>query len=403
MVDADPVLARHIGAPAWAALTDWQKAELRAYVRDRFVRALAAPRGSPAAIAWSSATPAGENGLWADVGLATGGRTLKTRWIVERRRGGWRVADVRLSDSGISLAQAAARSLGTAPLRRQDSRRQARRQLVPRLLGLLAIIAVVLAASRRLARPRRTLLYLTAAAPAALFVIDGALAARRASSERYVLAAELPREPWREAQLRADRAERQGDLAGAQSQWERALSVGAPAGPALYRAGLVARERGLHEEAQELFRRALEQPEPAPGAARELAAYRLGERRDREGRDLLMRYVAVAGPDPETLWLVAVAESNLGNQGASLEAVAAARAMLGDSPDGTELEARVRARAADAAGAVEALKRLGPDGLDRSALRADPAYLPIATDPVWVAFLEETPVAEQITPTPAGR
>lgn len=391
-LDVDPTLARHLGAAAWAALTDWQKAELRTYVRDRFLRTLAVPRGVPVGIAWSSGRPSGDAGLSVDAGLALGDRTLKTRWTVSRRRGIWKVTDVRLSDPGVSLARAAAASLGPAPLRRQDSRRQARRVLLPRALGLAGIAIVVLAAGRRLSRPRRTLLYLTAGAPAILFAVDGALAARRAFSERYALVNEPPREPWRLAEDQADRAHRGGDLAAAQVHGERALALGAPAGPALYRSGRIARDRGLHGEARDLFRRALAEREPAPGAARELAAYMLGERLDREGRALLVRYVALTGPDPETLWLLAVAEANLGDVPASLDSIRAARALQGNEEDGAELEARVRARAADAAGAVEALRRLAPAGkLDRTALRADPDYVPIATDPVWVAFLAETP------------
>jgi hypothetical protein len=39
---------------------------------------------------------------------------------------------------------------------------------------------------------------------------------------------------------------------------------------------------------------------------------------------------------------------------------------------------------------VAALRPLALAGrLDREALRSDPAYLPIATDPAWVRFLSE--------------
>ena len=294
------------------------------------------------------------------------------------------------------------RAIGIAPVRQSDRVRQARAELLPRALGLAAILIVVLAARRRLSPQRRTLLYLTAAAPAVLFLVDGMLAARRAYSETYALARRLPEEPWKRAEEAAERAARQRDLPRAQAEWSRALTLGSARGPTLFRMAQLARERGFPEEARGLFEQALSSSDPPPGAARELAAYRLGERENREAKALLERYVTDAGPDPETLWLLAVAESNLGHHAAGLEAMRGAQAMLGDSAGGAELEARVRARAADAQGTVEALRRADPGRrLDRSALRADPAYLPIATDPVWVAFLAETPRAEAVTPPPA--
>ena len=64
--------------------------------------------------------------------------------------------------------------------------------------------------------------------------------------------------------------------------------------------------------------------------------------------------------------------------------------LAGPGSRGAELEAQVRARAGDAGGAIAALRPLAQEGrLDRSVLRADPAYLPIATDPAWVIFLNE--------------
>lgn len=400
-LDADRMLAERLGEKRWQALIERQRAELRSYVRDRFLAALAAPRGTQGSIAWSSARPATDGTLVVDTGLKIDDRVLKSRWTVVRRAGAWKVADVRLSDPGISLAREAVRAIGVAPVRQSDRVRQARAELWPRALGLAAILIVVFAARRRLSPQRRTLLYLTAAAPAVLFIVDGMLAARRAYSETYALARRLPEHPWKSAEESAERAARQRDLPRAQAEWSRALTLGSARGPTFYRMAQLARERGFPEEARGLFEHALSSTDPPPGAARELAAYRLGERRDREAKALLERYVADAGPDPETLWLLAVAESNLGNNAAGLEAIRGAQAMLGDSAEGAELEARVRARAADAQGTVEALRRVDPGRLDRSALRADPAYLSIATDPVWVAFLGETPAPSAIVPRPS--
>jgi tetratricopeptide (TPR) repeat protein len=401
-LDTDRMVAARLGEKTWQALTERQRDELRAYVRDRFLLALAPPRGATGSIAWSSARAREDGSLAVDTGLALDDRVLKTRWTVVRRAGAWKVADVTLSDPGISLSREAVRAVGVAPVRRSDRAREARAELLPRALGIAAILLVVFFARRRLSPQRRTLLYLTAAAPAVLFAVDGLLAARRAYSETYALARRLPEQPWKGAEEAAERAVRQRDLPRAQAEWSRALALGAPRGPALYRMAQVARERGFPEEARGLFEQALAQSDPAPGAARELAAYALADKRDREARTLLERYIAGAGPDPETLWLLAVAESNLGNHPAGLEAMRAARAMLGDTPDGAELEARVRARAADARGTVEALRRVEPGRrLDRSALRADPTYLSIATDPAWIAFLAETPVP--VTPEAGSR
>ena len=86
----------------------------------------------------------------------------------------------------------------------------------------------------------------------------------------------------------------------------------------------------------------------------------------------------------------AVLLTNLGRSAESLRSLQQARALLGDAWRAAELEAQVRARAGDAAGAVAVLRSLDAQGLaNRSDLRADPNYLPIATDPVWVAFINE--------------
>ena len=74
----------------------------------------------------------------------------------------------------------------------------------------------------------------------------------------------------------------------------------------------------------------------------------------------------------------------------SSRSIAAARRLLGPGPKAAELEARIRARAADAAGAVAALRPLvETKTVSRETLRSDPSYLPIATAPEWVKFLNE--------------
>src|SRR5260370_976267 len=147
------------------------------------------------------------------------------------------------------------------------------------------------------------------------------------------------------------------------------------------------------------FARGLSARPTAPGAAKELATLDAAEKKFELAQEELERYSALAGADPEALTLLAVLKTNLGKSAAGVAAVQQARDLLGDEAwRGAELEAQVRARAGDAAGAVAALRRLEADGrLNRAALRSDAAYLPIADDPAWVAFINEKP------PAPASR
>ena len=100
--------------------------------------------------------------------------------------------------------------------------------------------------------------------------------------------------------------------------------------------------------------------------------------------------MATVGPDPDSLSALAVAEANLGESGSAVKSVDAARDLGADRWEGVALQARLYARAGDARRTVEALRSLEAKGkLDRESLRSDPAYLGIATDPVWIAFLGE--------------
>ena len=90
----------------------------------------------------------------------------------------------------------------------------------------------------------------------------------------------------------------------------------------------------------------------------------------------------------------------MGESARAVESVEEARVLMADRWRGVRLQSQVYARAANAAKTVETLRLLESEGgLDREALRSDPAYLPIATDPAWVAFLSEAPAAAR-TPTP---
>ena len=228
-----------------------------------------------------------------------------------------------------------------------------------------------------------------AAVPAVLFAVDGALAVHRARSEAYTLTSPPP-EPWREHEKDALAAEDAGQPALAAEAWRRAVDAGAPPGSIHFRLGIAARGKGETEAAEAEFRKALAASPPAPGAGRELALLALGRRRFEEARGLLEEYVARTGPDPDALSALAVAQTNLGQADAAVRTVDTAAALVPDGTRRAELRAQIHARTGDAAGTVASLRSLESTGtLDRAALRADPAYLPIATDPAWVSFLAE--------------
>jgi tetratricopeptide (TPR) repeat protein len=362
---------------------------VRSIVRSRFVETLEGHGASPAEVAWSHARPDGD-GVSLFLGLRYPAGTLKTRWILAPAGPGWVVRDVILSDPAVSLAAEAGRSFGRDGIRRRDRVKEARAAAFPRLIGLAAIVALVAFAHRRLTPSGRTVLYLTAAAPAILFTVDGTLAVRRSLSEAYEIREILPPPPWQEAEREASRLERDGRLDDARRAWESAISAGALPGPADFRIGMALKSAGRTEEAKEAFLRALSRSPPPPGAAKELGLLALAEGDAAAALLRLRAYLDAAGPDPDTLSALAVAEANVGEKASAVRSVEGARALLPDRWKALGLQARVYARAGDAARTVETFRELEREGpLDREALRSDPAYLPIATDPVWVRFLAE--------------
>lgn len=394
-VDADGILRRLLSTPVWGALTERQKALLGATVREHFARALAPPAGTPAEVAWASLPPGtGASGpTVVDLGLRYGDRVLKTRWSVLRGPRGWAVEDIVLADPGLSLGDEVGRLLGGEPVRRRDRGGEARARAWPRLLGLLALVAIVAAFRRRLPPERRPLLWLAVSVPAVLFLVDGALAIRRTFNEPLALS-EPPAQPWRLFEQAAIDAQRIGDWPAARASWTRALEAGATRAQVHYQTGLAARAGGDPFAARSDFERALAETPPAPGAAKELAAMALADGRGADARLLLEHYVREAGPDPETLATLAVVLANTGDGEGAVRTIREARDLLPEGWRRAELEAQIYARAGDAAATVAALRPLQEEGrLDREALRADPAYVPIATNPVWVAFLAEEPAA----------
>ncbi len=393
-IDADGILRRLLGSALWAGLTARQQEILRTTVRDHFFDALRPAAGAASEVRWAWVSPGTESTVPVSLGLHYGNATVKTRWILSHTPRGWIIEDVVLLDPGLSLAREAAQLLGPHPVVPRDRGREARARIFPRLLGLVAVFAIVLVFGRRIAPDRRLLLWVTAAVPGLLFLIDGALAARRALMEPYALAETLPAQEWRELEKAAFQKQAEHDGEGARAAWEKAIDAGAPRAPVDYQMGLFARASGDTAQARRDFEQALEEQPPAPGAGKELALMALAEGRNADARARFANYLEATGPDPDTLASLAVAETNLGNTAAAVAAVESARALIGESWRRAELEAEIYARAGNAAATVAALRPLeGLGRLDRYALRADPAYLRIATDPAWVAFLSEAPSA----------
>jgi tetratricopeptide (TPR) repeat protein len=390
-IDADGVVRRILSTPVWGALTERQKGLLTTTVREHFARALAPPPGTSAEVAWASLPAAADASgpTLVDLGLRYGNRVLKTRWAVRRGPRGWAVEDITLADPGLSLAEEVGRQLGREPVRRRERASEARARLWPRLAGVLALGTIVAVFRRRLPPERRPLLWLAVSVPAALFAVDAALAMRRTYTEPFALS-EPPAQPWRPFERAAIDAQRVGDWPAARTAWTGALEAGAPLAQVFYQMGLAARAGGDLPAAQGDFERALAEARPAPGAGKELAGLALAEGRGVDARRLLERYVRDAGPDPETLTTLAVVQANSGDGEAAVRTIREARSLLPEGWRRAELEAQIYARAGDAAATVAALRALQGEGrLDREALRADPAYVPIAMDPVWVGFLAE--------------
>ena len=399
----DSIAAGFLGDPVWSGLSQRQRERLRRVIREHFVETLEPPRGTSGEVAWSAGRPEGD-AVALFLGLHYPAGTLKTRWLLARTSGGWVVRDVFLTDPGISIAGEAMRSIGREAIRRRDPARSARAAAFPRALGLAAILVVILAVGRRLPANGRRILFLTAAAPAVLFAVDGGLAVRRALSESYSVPEVLSPAPWRTAERQALRAQREGRLDDAARAWERAVAAGAPAAPADYQMGLALAAAGRKEEARAAFLRALTRSPAAPGASKELALAALAQGNSAEARNRLETYVAEAGPDPDSLSALAVAQANEGESERAVESVEQARVLMADRWKGVRLQSQVYARAGNGAKTVETLRILESEGgLDRESLRSDPAYMPIATDPAWVAFLSETPAAARTPTSPPGR
>ena len=237
-IDADGILRRLLGSAVFGGLTLRQQELLRSTVRDRFAEALAPAFGASSEVRWAWVPPIGQGPVLVSVGIHYGGAMLKTRWMVSRAHRDWSIEDIVLVDPGLSLAGEVGRLLGPRPVVRRDGAHEARARALPRLLALLAIAIGVGILSRRLPRPRRSLLWLTASVPALLLVIDGGLAARRAFKEQYSLVETLPPQRWREFEKLALEAQRAGNGELARAAWQKAVDADAPRAAVYYQLGL---------------------------------------------------------------------------------------------------------------------------------------------------------------------
>lgn len=399
-LDADSIGTRVVGENRWRELSDRQRERVRRAVRDRFADSLSPRPGMHGEIAWSAAQPEGD-GVALFLGLRYRAGVLKTRWHLARSDAGWRVEEVVLSDPGISLTKETGSALGAAAIHLRDRARELRAVALPRVLGIAAIGAIVFFLGRRLAPSGRRILMVTAAAPAILFAVDGILSVRRVLSEPWVVPDVLTAPAWKTLEGEALAEERRGRLDEARRYWEKAVAAGAPPAPSDYQLGLAFKAAGRADEARAAFSRARLHSPSAPGASKELGLIALSEGNAAAARDLLRQYLEEAGPDPDALTALAVAESNLGEKANAMASVEHARLLLADRWKGLRLQSEVYARAGDAKKTVETLRALEVDGkVDRESLRSDPAYLTIAADPAWVSFLSETPAPKKSLPTP---
>ena len=354
--------------------------------------------GAAAEVAWASVADSGTGTVFVDLGLRYGTAVLKTRWTVEhtprglddrghRPRGPRHLARRR--------GRAAARARARPPARRG---REARARALPRArrasLAILAIVARLRAAA---ARPeRRRLLWLTAAVPALLFLVDGALAVRRALSEPYALAESLPPQPWRQLEKLALAAQQDGqDARPPAPSGSKAIEAGAPAGPVDYQMGLAARARGdAGARPRSDFERALARSAAGAGrrqGARARSALADGPHWPRRA-PCSQRYLRRGRARPRhARHARRRRDQPRRHRRPPSRRSQAARALVGESWQKAELEAAAStpARATRRPPWRRCARSKAEGRLDRAVLRADPAYLPIATDPAWVAFLAE--------------
>jgi tetratricopeptide (TPR) repeat protein len=389
-LDRDALLRRAVGDTA-TLLTEDQRRRVQLALRHSISRALRPPPGS----AWnvqllSIRTDRGE----AVIALLIGGSDghLKTEWRMRPRHDEWRTQDVWLSDSARSLAEESVEALGPPPIAAKRERKaNVQRAFSPRAAGLAAVVVLVAIFQRHVRRRQRWVLFLVAAVPALLFVLDGALAISRIWAEPVTL--RLSGDSSRMlATARFQDAVGKRNLPRARVAADRAVSAGARPQPLALALGRLAEGENQPAVARQQYEAALRAPRPAPGAWAGLARLNAAAGDHEGAAQQWERYLAAVPPDAGSLSLLAISLGRLQKFPEARAAVARAIDLDPAEPALDGLAARLAGAAGDATGTIESLReeeRQRP--IDRGALAQDPNFVPIAQDLAWKAFLAEKP------------
>ena len=291
--------------------------------------------------------------------------------------GGWRIADVVLVGSGrVPGARRGGLARARKPVERPDARKEVWSTAAPRLGAIVVLVFAAGVIALRIPRRSGLSCYLTAAAPIALFTVDAALAVHRTVSEPWVSAS--PVRPGTLARLRAA-----GDLrraGGSRRRSARLLGQGA--------FGAEARRVPSSTRSGSWRASTARRRTRAPSSSRSLAEAAAGARGGAGARvsrrgggnfgaaePRLVRYIAAAGPDPESLSLTVRRPDQPRNRAPTpWPRSPARRELVGEEWRSDEIEARVRARAATAPAASAALRAM--EGRGTKVDRADPARRP---------------------------
>jgi hypothetical protein len=389
--DEQGLVAAAVGAPLAERLTPRQ----RRAIGDRIIDWIGAPFAGPPA---ASATPifldirpeSGDALVSLLVPVATG--YLKTTWRMRPAGAEWRVEDVVLPDLGRSLLAEAIESLGTPPVAApRDRAAESRRLAVPRVVGIVAVVAAALVFLRRVKPKERIALLVAVLVPIVLFAADGYLAIARVWREPIALRLS-DGAPWQHSVHQFQLAIRAGNRVRARAAAAEAISRGAAAEPLHLVLGGLAEQLGDPAEAAGEYARALSLPRPAPGGWAGLARLAVAAGRDDESIADWEKYFALAPADPNAYFWLAVAQGHRHDFEAAQVALARALALDPSQAQLYGLSARLYGAAGDAPAAIARLReqqRLSP--IDRKAIAGDANFTPIASNDDWKAFLDEKP------------
>jgi hypothetical protein len=389
--DEQGLVAAAVGAPLADRLTPRQRRaigdRLMAWIGAPFT---APPAPSPAAIFLAIRPDSGDAMVSLLVPVETG--YLKTTWRMRPAGAEWHVEDVVLPDLGRSLLSEAIESLGPPPVAApRDRAAESRRLAVPRIVGILAVVAAAIVFVRRVKPRERVALLVAVLVPIVLFTADGYLAIARVWQEPIALRLS-DGAPWQHSVHLFQLAIRASNRARARAAAAEAISLGAAAEPLHLVLGGLAEQLGDAPEAAAEYARALSLPRPAPGGWAGLARLAVAAGRDDESIADWEKYFALVPPDPNAYFWLAVAQGHRHDFEAAQVALASALALDPSEAQLYGLSARLYGAAGDAPAAIARLReqqRLAP--IDRTAIAGDGNFAPIAANEEWKAFLDEKP------------